>query len=339
VTLPRASASTLSAFGRDLLRPESVIARADGALFVSDARGGVVLIHPDGAQESWVARPDPAYAGATGPLRFVTGDVVNGLALLDDGRVLAANIGRARIEAIGRGGARQTIFSDIDGRPLRFVNHVCPDANGALWVTVMADPSGRPQSGFIAVSLQGEPLRVAAEGLNAPNECRVDTSGNYLLVAETGARRISRFPILGGAHLGARATFGPNDLGGFPDGIRFDGAGALWGVLIGRDVVFWIDATGRCERVFAGGDQAWFDAYDEALARGILTLEDAAQYGFAQAPLLSSLEFHAPSRSLVAGSLCGSSLPSFACDVQGAPNVAWHHTYVESALSAEQCLR
>lgn len=335
-----AATRPLQTLGWDLQRPESVIARDDGCLFVSDARGGVVLIHADGEQESWIKDPDFSYAEAgPGPFRFVTGDAVNGLALIEGGRVLAANIGKARIEAFGPGGERQTVFADVEGRALRFVNHVCADAEDRLWVSVMADESGRPNSGFVAVSRGGGPLRIVTEGLSSPNECRVDHTDGHLVVAETGARRLSRFPILAGARLGPRQTFGPPDLGGFPDGICFDSEGSLWGVLIGRDVVFRIETNGSCERLFIGGDQAWFDDHDDALARGVLHLDDAAPYGLAQAPLFSSLAFHTPSRSLVVGSLCGVTLLCLPCDTRGAPNIAWRRDCFMAALEQGRTTR
>ena len=53
----------LSWTGRDLQRPESVVAEPDGTLWASDGRGGVMRIDPDGGQElrpGWGGEPNGA---------------------------------------------------------------------------------------------------------------------------------------------------------------------------------------------------------------------------------------------------------------------------------------
>lgn len=42
--------STLQYAGEGLQRPECILAEADGSLWAADARGGVVLLSPDGQQ-------------------------------------------------------------------------------------------------------------------------------------------------------------------------------------------------------------------------------------------------------------------------------------------------
>jgi hypothetical protein len=44
--------SDTAPFGRDLHRPECVLACRDGSVFVPDWRGGITRIRQDGAQES-----------------------------------------------------------------------------------------------------------------------------------------------------------------------------------------------------------------------------------------------------------------------------------------------
>ena len=47
--------------GHDLQRPESVVAEPDGTLWVSDGRGGVTRIDPDGGQQllaGWGGEPN-----------------------------------------------------------------------------------------------------------------------------------------------------------------------------------------------------------------------------------------------------------------------------------------
>jgi hypothetical protein len=47
-TVDRAGIRTI---GRDLQRPECILAERDGTLWSADARGGVMQIRPDGTQE------------------------------------------------------------------------------------------------------------------------------------------------------------------------------------------------------------------------------------------------------------------------------------------------
>src|SRR5690242_6166531 len=84
----RLSLSDHTFTGHDLVRPESIIARPDGTLLVSDGRGGVTRIDPDGSQH---------FIG--GP-----GGEPNGLALLDDDSILIANIGTGGIQKLSPDG-------------------------------------------------------------------------------------------------------------------------------------------------------------------------------------------------------------------------------------------
>jgi hypothetical protein len=68
--------------GEDLVRPESVLAQPDGTLWVSDGRGGITRINPDGTQN------------------FLDGlgGEPNGLAMLADGSLLVANIAGSAVQ-------------------------------------------------------------------------------------------------------------------------------------------------------------------------------------------------------------------------------------------------
>ena len=43
--------ATIKYVGRDLQRPECILAERDGTLLAADARGGVVRLSPDGGQQ------------------------------------------------------------------------------------------------------------------------------------------------------------------------------------------------------------------------------------------------------------------------------------------------
>jgi len=71
--------------GKELHRPECVLATAAGHLFTADWRGGVAHVFPDGSQNLYLAQP-------------VDGESLkpNGIALLSDGSFLLAHLGAER---------------------------------------------------------------------------------------------------------------------------------------------------------------------------------------------------------------------------------------------------
>ena len=76
--------------GKDLNRPECVLATRDGVLWVADGRGGIVRIDPDGAQMTIMA--SAASPDAKRPR------VPNGIALMPDGRIMIANLAGGTLE-------------------------------------------------------------------------------------------------------------------------------------------------------------------------------------------------------------------------------------------------
>src|SRR3954468_15104220 len=56
--------------GRDLQRPECILAEPDGTVWAADARGGVMRIAPDGSQQLVVPQ-QPAAAAADFETRYV----------------------------------------------------------------------------------------------------------------------------------------------------------------------------------------------------------------------------------------------------------------------------
>jgi hypothetical protein len=112
----------LTAVGRDLRRPEWVLATAAGDLYVSDWRGGVMHLRPDGSQQLYAG---PAPGGGT--------PHPDGIALRADGSL----------------GPRRTV---AEFGPGTFPDGLCFDALGRAWITsivynrvLRVDPDGRQQ--------------------------------------------------------------------------------------------------------------------------------------------------------------------------------------------------
>jgi hypothetical protein len=107
--------------GQDLHRPESVVAEPDGTLWVSDGRGGVTRIDPEGGQvllAGWGGEP-------------------NGLAIDPDGNLVTANIGLGMVQRMTRDGQATTVLQEVDGQRTTSANFVFYDRSGRLWLTCL----------------------------------------------------------------------------------------------------------------------------------------------------------------------------------------------------------
>src|SRR5579859_852755 len=91
--------------GEDLQRPECILARPTGELWVADARGGVVRLDPGGprrvpTQRVITQRTSGAFSGAANEGdRYLQGTLPNGLAFARNGDILIANFGTDRLES------------------------------------------------------------------------------------------------------------------------------------------------------------------------------------------------------------------------------------------------
>jgi hypothetical protein len=79
---------SISFIGRDLQRPECILAERDGTLWSADARGGVVRIAQDGEQEIITQRRSGHFQEAGSEVsRYLDGTLPNGLAFARNGEL------------------------------------------------------------------------------------------------------------------------------------------------------------------------------------------------------------------------------------------------------------
>lgn len=228
--------------GRDLSRPECVLTRPDGTLFVSDNRGGVTRIATDGSQ---------SLIGAMG------GDP-NGLAMDRKGTIFVANIGDGRLHSLDQDGRSEVMLDKVDGHKLGAVNFAYIDAQDRLWITVstVTEPrseaikSPRPDGYILRRDQDG--WRRVAQGFHFTNEIRIDRDQRYLYVAESATGAIARLPMQADGSLGPRQAFGPQPLfpGAIVDGITFDAAGNLWVTEVTRSALIVLQPDGTAITVF-----------------------------------------------------------------------------------------
>jgi gluconolactonase len=317
--------------GRDLQRPECILAEPDGSLWSADARGGVVQIRPDGGQSLVAQSLDATFAGAADEAeRFTRGTLPNGLAFDADGALLISNFGTDRLERMTRDGETSVLLDTIDGTPIGKVNFVLRDRRGRIWLTVSTRIRNwmsaiRPglADGYVAV-LDEKGARIVADGFHFTNEIRFDAREEWLYVVETTAKRVTRLRIGEGAKVEAREIFGPADTGGFIDGIAFDAYGNLWGTHVMSDRIFALTPQGDMRIILDDDRPEPSRRLYEAFDRGEATPELMLACGGDIAPWFASVTFGGPDlRNVHIGSLRGTRIPWFRSPVAGLPMSHW----------------
>lgn len=318
--------------GSDLQRPECVLAEPDGTLWSADARGGVMRISPDGTQ-TLIAQEVVEPAGDAGSVsRYILeGTLPNGLAFDPDGNFVIANFGTDAIERMTRTGESTTLYTEIEGKPVGKANFALADSRGRIWITVhtrrtpwTVSVNEKTPDGYIAL-LDEHGARIVADGFIGTNEIRFDAAEEWLYVVESNARRISRLRVAGDGSLSGREVYGPDDLGGVPDGFAFDVAGNLWITFVNADRLVALTPELELLTLLDDGNPAGVAAFDQAFFAGTMTPELLGGGRGTLAPLMASVTFGGPDlRTVYLGSLMGTKLPSFRSPVAGLPMAHWH---------------
>lgn len=318
--------------GEGLERPECILAERDGTLWVADARGGVMRIAADGEQQLVLQKGQTTNTaqGFEDRLVMTKGSLPNGLAFDEKGAILIANFGTDRLERMTRDGETEVLLDEIDGRPIGKANFVTRDRKGRLWLTVTTrmvpwtdHVKTMSHDGYIAL-IDDRGARIVADGLCGTNELRFDPEEEWLYVAETTARRITRFRVVGD-ELTNREVYGPANVGGFCDGIAFDAHGNLWTTLIMADRLVAIAPSGDLLTILdLGGDPAPLAALDAAWEEGRVTPELMQAASGSVCPWMASLTFGGPDlRTVYLGSLQGRRIPFFRSPVPGQALLGW----------------
>ena len=299
-------------FGRELDRPECVHCTAQGDVFVSDWRGGVTRIRPDGVQQLIVGKGK----------RVKT----NGFAILPDRSFLLAHLDDAEggVWRLTLEGGLTPFLEDLP--PTNFV-HAWRDK---VFITVSTRLIPRTQArkpghadGFI-VCVDKRGARVVAGELGYTNECKVDPSGEWLYVNETFGKRISRFRLSEAGDLGGRETVGVFGAGVFPDGLDFDAEGGIWITSIFSNRLIRLAPGGAQQVLLEDNDPAFVARIEAEFARGELARDIHPQVPAKLIRNLSSSAFGGPDlRTLYLGCLQDSRIYRMPSPVAGARPPHW----------------
>jgi sugar lactone lactonase YvrE len=319
--------------GADLQRPECILAERDGTLWSADARGGVVRIARDGTQHLITPTPDPHFdLAASAADSLLSGTLPNGLAFAANGDLLIANFGTDRLERMTRAGEVRVVLDNIEGRPLGKVNFVLRDRQNRTWVSVstQTQPWSKAINSTLAdgsiILIDEKGPRIVADGFRFTNEMRLDAREEWLYVAETTGKRITRLRVRPDGSLVDREIYGPADLGaGVVDGIAFDAYGNLWATMIFADRLIAISPEGDVLSLLEDGDPTATARFEAAFATGNpVDFDIMMACGGTLCTWLASITFGGPDLSTVyLGGLRATTIPSFRSPVPGLPMVHW----------------
>ncbi len=323
----------IRAIGRDLQRPECLLAERDGTLWAADARGGVMRIAPDGSQQlvtPYVEGPTSEAAAFEDRYVQAQGSLPNGLAFAENGDFLIANWGTDSVEIMTRDGRTRTLFTEIDGQPLGKANFVLRDSKNRIWLTVTTREhpwteqlNTKTSDGYIAL-MDEKGIRIVAEGFCGTNEIRLDPKEEWLYVVESTGWHISRLRVQSDGSLTDREIYGPDQLDGFPDGFAFDAFGNLWVTLIFTDQLVAITPDGEVLTLLDDSNPTTKARLFEHFRANTLTPEILGMTHGTIAPWMASLTFGGPDlRTVYLGSLRGTTIPYFRSPVAGQPMIHW----------------
>lgn len=219
-------------FGRNnLLQPESVAIGPDGKLYTGMNTGEIVRIDP-----AKLALPKDAQ---TTPFELVanTGGRPLGMVFHPNGDLIVAD-GLKGLVSVSPKGEVKVLSTESEGLKFGFADDVSVSADGRyIWLSdatwkfpyphFTADiVEHRGNGRLIQYDTQTGETKTLLRDLQFANGVAVSKDGQFVLVNETAAYRITRY-WLSGNKAGQSDVFADN-LPGFPDNIRADADGNFW---------------------------------------------------------------------------------------------------------------
>ncbi len=305
---------------------------------MSDRRGGVLALHPDGTYRL-IGGQNPNDSESLLP---------NGIAMQRDGGFLVANLReQGGVWRIAPDGIASPWLMEVDSRPIHRVNFVMNDIKGIggsggngdtrgsndrqgrVWACISATDGSdayplHTATGYIVLRDESG-TRVVADGLHYTNECRVSLDGQFLYVNETFGRRLSRFRIGKTGELTGRETVASFGDGDFPDGLALDAQGGAWVVCVGSNRVYRIAPDGKKLTVIDDAVPSTANQLEAAFVAGTLSRPQLSAARGHRLQNITSLAFGgADLRTVYMGCLAGDSLATFRSPVAGVQPVHWN---------------
>ncbi len=313
---------SLKPLGEKLSRPECVLATAKGNICVSDWRGGVSILSPNGEQQLVIARDIDITIKP------------NGIALMNDGSFLIAHLGDedGGLYQLHRNGECKPLLIELDGSPLPPSNYPHIDSLGRIWLTVSTRHQPRADAyranvsdGFI-VLIDQNGARIVADNLGYTNECCVHPDGKYIYVNETFARRLSRFKIGTSGELESKEIVTEFGSGTFPDGLTFDEQGGIWVTSIVSNRVIRVSPAGEQQVLLEDVDQDHLDQVEQAYLSHSMGRPHLDQMVSQRLRNISSLAFGGDDmKTIYLGCLLGEEVMTCRSPIAGWQPAHWFH--------------
>lgn len=189
--------------------PEGIAWGTDGSVYAGGEAGQIYRVDAGSFAQ---------FASTDGFLYGVTLDA--------DGNVFGCDFGRAEVVRVTPSGEVSSYSKGTRERPMRVPNFAAFDDAGNLYVTDSGEWRG--DDGLIfRIAPDGDTSVWAEDARGFPNGCCLSADGDALLVVETTARRVVRFPILPDGSAGPMENV--VDLpGSLPDGIALSVDGTMF---------------------------------------------------------------------------------------------------------------
>ncbi|MFF4800946.1 SMP-30/gluconolactonase/LRE family protein [Streptomyces sp. NPDC001351] len=214
--------------------PEDVVADARGRVLTGVEDGRILRI--DGLTEPSAARVEVLAETGGRPL---------GLELLPDDALLVcdAELGLLRVDL--RGGIVRILADSVAGERLRFCSNAVALSDGSVcftvssrsypldqWIGDIVEHTGTGR--LLRLAPGSESPEVLLEGLQFANGLALSADESFLVVAETGARRLTRYWLTG--EKGGQSEPFVENLPGMPDNLWRAPDGPVWVSLAGPRV-------------------------------------------------------------------------------------------------------
>lgn len=207
--------------------PEDAALGPDGAVYVTTHEGTIVRIGRDGQTREWAR----------------TGGRPLGLVFDADGRLIVADAYLGLL-AVREGGAVEVLADSADGVPIRYANNVDIAPDGRIFFSDASTRFGAKAAGGTFEAslldlmehgghgrlLEHDPAtgvtRTLLDGLQFANGVAVSDDGEFVLIAETGAYRITLYWLTGTWAGDSEVLI--DSLPGFPDNITRGDEDRFW---------------------------------------------------------------------------------------------------------------
>lgn len=192
-----------------------------GAVFTGTEDGSIFRVSADGARVDLVGQ---------------TGGRPLGIEFAADGRLLVCDARRGLLWVDPATGDVELITAEVEGRAMVFCNNAAIAEDGTIWWSDSSTRFGieRWKDDFVQNTRTGRLLRrdpdgtvtVVLDGLAFANGVALSPEGDFVAVAETGARTVVRHWV-SGPRAGTRDLLA-EDLPGYPDNIARGSDGLIW---------------------------------------------------------------------------------------------------------------